>query len=159
MPEWTNTSIVVPSTSRASASSADERFAAAAGLFSSCASPAAIVPSDASRSRFCSMPWIRFMTGRMIRMIRWKTARCISVSSTNRSVGTVAMRQSVWHCMRTPTGPSVSAAIAPIQVGATCSPAGSTRSSWTIRASMIPSSSRCRPRVSCSGLSMIVPAG
>ena len=105
------------------------------------------------------MPWIRFITGRMIRMIRWKTARWVSVSSTNCSVGIVAMRQGVWHCMRTPTGPSVSAAIAPNQVGARCSPAGSTRSSWTISASMIPSSSRCSPRVACSGLSMIVPGG
>ena len=43
-----------PSTSSASARSAAARRAAAAGLFSSCASPAAIVPSDASRSRFCS---------------------------------------------------------------------------------------------------------
>ena len=42
------------STSSASARSAAARRAAAAGLFSSCASPAAIVPSEASLSRFCS---------------------------------------------------------------------------------------------------------
>ena len=53
-PDSTKRPIVAPTTSIASASCAAARCAAAAGLLSSCARPAAIVPSDASRSRFCS---------------------------------------------------------------------------------------------------------
>ena len=59
----TNSLSVAPITSSASASSAAERRAADAGLFSSCASPAAIVPSAASRSRFCSIAVKRAHSG------------------------------------------------------------------------------------------------
>ena len=56
MPDSTKRPSVELSTSSASASLRGARgAAAAAGLLSSCASPAAIVPSEASRSRFCSM--------------------------------------------------------------------------------------------------------
>ena len=54
MPASTKRASAEATTSSASASWAAARRAAAAGLLSSCASPAAIVPSDASRSRFCS---------------------------------------------------------------------------------------------------------
>ena len=63
MPARTNAPSVELTTSSASASWAAERFAAAAGLLSSWARPAAIVPSAASRSRFCSMAVIRLITG------------------------------------------------------------------------------------------------
>jgi hypothetical protein len=45
-------------------------LAAAAGLLSSCASPAAIVPSEASRSRLDSIAVSRVITGLMRCMIR-----------------------------------------------------------------------------------------
>ena len=95
--------------------------AAAAGLLSSCASPAAIVPSEASRSRFCSIAGDAASSpARPARMTRWCTgglgerepAEVVGRRSARR--GTASRR-----CMRTPSGPPVSTAIAPIQVGAT----------------------------------------
>ena len=55
IPDSTKRPIVELTTSSASAICAAARRAAAAGLLSSWASPAAIVPSAARRSRFCSM--------------------------------------------------------------------------------------------------------
>ena len=54
----------------ASAMSAAALLAAAAGLLSSCASPAAIVPSAARRSRFCSMAVRRVITGATLLITR-----------------------------------------------------------------------------------------
>ena len=51
------------------------RLTAAAGLLSSWASPAAIVPSDSRRSRFCSAPARRDITGFICLMTRSCTAR------------------------------------------------------------------------------------
>jgi len=110
--------MVPVTTSSASARSAAERLAAAAGLLSSCARPAAIVPSDASRSRVCSTALRRVITGGIWRMMRACTAGLARTSSMNRSVGMRASRHSVIASMRTPSGPWVSAAIAPIHVGA-----------------------------------------
>ena len=50
---WCNGCVTVSNFSTASSSCAAARCAAAAGLLSSCASPAAILPSDASLSRCC----------------------------------------------------------------------------------------------------------
>ena len=59
------------------------RAAAAAGLLSSWARPAAIVPSAASRSRFCSIAGHAARSpGATWRMIRRCTGRCASASST-----------------------------------------------------------------------------
>ena len=119
---------IVPLTvSSASTRSDAARLAAAAGLLSSCASPAAIVPSEASRSRFDSIAVSRVMTGLMRCMIRRCTGGLARTSSVNRSVGMRARRQSVSQRIRTPSSPPVSAAIAPIQVGASWWPSGSSR--------------------------------
>ena len=104
------------------------RWAAAAGLLSSCASPAAILPSSARRSRFCSMSLMRRTTGAMFFMTRACTAGCDSASRLKSSGATRAIRQFVSACIRTPIGASVSAAIAPIHVGAVWRPTGSGRS-------------------------------
>ena len=77
-----------------------------------------MVPSEASRSRFDSIAVSRVITGLMRCMIRRCTDGLASTSSVNRSGGMRAMRQSVSHRMRTPSSPPVSAAIAPIHVGA-----------------------------------------
>ena len=94
-----------PRTSIASTSSPAARRAAAAGLLSSWARPAAIVPSAARRSRFCSIAVTRVMTGAIWRMMRRWTGRSSSASSRKRSVGTSATRQAVSARMRTPSGP------------------------------------------------------
>ncbi len=68
------------------------RRAAAAGLLSSCASPAAIVPSEVSRSRLASRALTPRITGPITRITwRW-TERCVSARSTNASRGTIAIR-------------------------------------------------------------------
>jgi len=118
MPDSTKRPIVDPITSSASSIWAAARRAAAAGLLSSCARPAAIVPSEVSRSRFCSMPVIRLITGATCRMTRWCTAGCENARRRKSSASTSATRQGVSAFMRTPSGPPVSTAMAPIQVGA-----------------------------------------
>ena len=123
-PDSTNTPIVELSTSSASASSEEARLAAAAGLFSSCARPAAIVPSDSSRSRFCSIAVIRPTTGRTCASTRCMIERLATASSRKSSGAIAARRRSDLACTRTPSGEPVSAAIAPIQVGASVLPRG-----------------------------------
>ena len=92
-------------TSSASASCAAARRAAAAGLLSSCARPAAIVPSEASRSRFCSIAVMRLITGATCCITRRCTARLRErepaevLGCDQRQRGT-----SVSACMRTPSG-------------------------------------------------------
>ena len=66
------------------------RRAAAAGLLSSWASPAAIVPSDVSRSRFCSRWVIACITGRIRDITCWNTGRCETTRSVNGSGATTA---------------------------------------------------------------------
>ncbi len=75
IPDSTSRPIVELSTSSASARSEAARRAAEAGLLSSWARPAAIVPSDASRSRFCSSSVIRRITGRTTAITRRNTGR------------------------------------------------------------------------------------
>ena len=94
-PEETNRSMVEAMTSSASAMSLAARVAAAAGLLSSWARPAAIVPREASRSRFCSTAVRRPRTGATWCMIRRCTERWLSASSVNGSAATVARRHSV----------------------------------------------------------------
>ncbi len=91
-PDSTKTPIVEPSTSSASARSEEARRAAAAGLLSSWARPAAIVPSDSSRSRFCSIEVIRPTTGRTRASTRLMIERLATASST-KSSGTIAARR------------------------------------------------------------------
>ena len=106
MPASTNCPIVSASVVSASAMSAEARWAAAAGLFSSCASPAAIVPSDSSRSRFCPIAATRLTTGRIWRMTRWCTGRCSNTRSRKSSGAMKAKRDGSSTCMRTVPRPS-----------------------------------------------------
>ena len=145
MPDSTKRRSVALTTSTASAICPAARPAAAAGLLSSCASPAAIVPSDVNRSRLCSIAVTRLMTGATCCITRRCTAGCESASRRNSAGSTTAMRQAVSACMRTPIAPSVSALIAPIQVGAMWRPAASTRSPEIRKVSIVPCSTRYTP--------------
>ena len=119
-------------TSTASTRSDAARRAAAAGLLSSCASPAAIVPSDVSRSRLAS----RALTPRITGPITCITFACTDgwriASALKRSRGMIATRHGPSASMLIGSGLSVIAAIAPIQVGAVFGLAGSLRpsTSW-----------------------------
>ena len=104
MPDSTKRRSVAPTTSTASTICPAARPAAAAGLLSSCASPAAIVPSEVSRSRLCSIAVTRLMTGATCCITRRCTAGCESASRRNSAGSTTAMRQAVSACMRTPSG-------------------------------------------------------
>ena len=123
--------------STASDSSAAARRAAAAGLLSSCASPAAIVPSEASRSRFCSIAVIRLITGATWRITRSCTAGCAKASARKSSRAIRPIRQAVSEVMRTPSEAPVSTATAWIQVGACWRPTSSARPFSTTSASSV----------------------
>ena len=85
MPDSTKRRSVAPTTSTASTIWSAARPAAAAGLLSSCASPAAIVPSEVSRSRFCSIAVMRLMTGATCCITRRCTAGWANASRRNSS--------------------------------------------------------------------------
>ena len=140
---------VEPITSSASVSSDADRRAAAAGLFSSWASPAAIVPSAASRSRFCSTAVMRRMIGPIWRMIRRCTGSCARASRRNSSAGIIAKRASVRATMRPSKAVSVIVGTAPIQVGAVWRSTGSSRLPSHMNACTVPSNRRS-PRASRS---------
>ena len=108
MPASTNEAKAEPIASRASVIWAAARRAAAAGLLSSCARPAAIVPREASRSRFCSRSVMRLITGATWRITRWWIPGWAKARRWKSSGTTVARRQSVSACMRTPSVPPVS---------------------------------------------------
>ena len=114
-------------TSTASTRSDAARRAAAAGLLSSWARPAAIVPSEVSRSRLDSRWLMPRITGPITGMtLRW-TDRSCSASSMNASRGTIATRHGPSASTVIGTALSVIAAIAPIQVGAVFALPGSLR--------------------------------
>ena len=131
--------------SSASSSSAAAREAAAAGLLSSCASPAAIVPSEASRSRFCSISVSRETTGWTWCITRSCTAGLANASRRNSSAGITASRHGTSAIIRTPRKPPVMTAIAPIQVGATWRLVGSVRVAAHEVRLRLPSSSSVTP--------------
>ena len=97
------------------------RRAAAAGLLSSCASPAAIVPSEASRSRFCSIAGDAAHHRRDLRASRgWCTVRLREARAGGSSAAAIDRDPAgglAPACGRR-AAPPVSTAIAPIQVGA-----------------------------------------
>ncbi len=157
MPDSTNRPTVELTTASASAICAAARRAAAAGLFSSCARPAAIVPSAARRSRFCSRPVIRLITGAICCITRRCTAGCTSARRRKSSDGISARTHADSVVTVTPNGASVSTAIAPIQVGATWRPTGSARSPSNICASAVPSSSSSTPGTSLACSAITVP--
>ena len=86
-----------------------------------------MVPSDARRSRFCSVAVMRLITGATRSMTRLCTAGWANASRWKSSASTIATRQSVSACILTPSGPPVRTLIAPIQVGASWRPDGSVR--------------------------------
>ena len=92
MPASTNAAIEPSSTSSASASAAALRFAADAGLLSSCASPADICPSAASFSRCNVAPSIRARTGRNTRMTRLNAVRRLEQEAPERLAARSARR-------------------------------------------------------------------
>ena len=102
IPDSTNTAVELLSTSSASARSEAVRCAAAAGLLSSWASPAAIVPSDASRSRFCSRWVIACITGRIRDITRWNTGSMATTRSVNGSGATTRVADAVGGAQRQP---------------------------------------------------------
>ncbi len=67
----------------------------------------------------------RLITGATCCITRRWIAGCANARRRKSSGSTTARRQSVSACMRTPSEPPVSAAIAPIQVGALWRPTGS----------------------------------
>ena len=121
------------------------RLTAAAGLLSSCASPAAMVPSDSRRSRFCSAPARRDITGFICFMTRSWTAGWASVRRRKSSAGMSATSHGTSADIRTASGPRVRTAMAPTHVGATWRPTGSVRPSVTITVCASPSSRHERP--------------
>ncbi len=150
-PDFTNFMSVDWTIATSSASWAAARRAAAAGLLSSCARPAAIVPSEARRSRFCSIPPSACRTGEMRRMTVWWTGRCEKSRRRNSSGSMIARRHADSATMRTGSGSSVSTEIAPIHVGATWRPTGSGLPRPVICVAAVPSSRRMRPGTcSCS---------
>ena len=92
MPASTNARSAWLMTSIAVTRSLAARRAAAAGLLSSWASPAAIVPSDVSRSRLDSRELMPRMTGPITCITLRCTDRCLSASSMNSSRGMIATR-------------------------------------------------------------------
>jgi hypothetical protein len=98
-------------------------------LLSSGASPAAIVPSEVSRSREDSRALMPRITGPITCMTFRCTEGCASVRSMNASRGTIAARQGPSASTLSGSRSSVIAAIAPIQVGAWLGVIGSMRPS------------------------------
>ena len=126
-------------------SSLAARRAAAAGLLSSCASPAAIVPSDVSRSRLDSRELMLRMTGPITLITLRCTDRCLSASSMNGSRGMIETRQSTPATIVTGSSLSVIAAIAPIQVGAWLGVPGSVPPATRMNALVVPEKSSRGP--------------
>ena len=100
------------------------------------------MPSEASRSRLAWIVVSRVVIGATLLMIRWCTTPFSRARSTNRSRGISASRTSVSASIVSPSSWSVSAAIAPIQVGEFWWPMCSVRPSMTNIDSSEPSSSR-----------------
>ena len=147
-PASTNSPSVALMTSSASAMSEAARLTAAAGLLSSCARPAAIVPNDSRRSRFCSAPASRDITGFICPMTRSCTAGCAKARRRKSSAGMSATSHGTMADIRTASGPRVRTAMAPTHVGATWRPTGSVRPSLTITVCASPSSRQERPSTS-----------
>src|SRR4051794_29472286 len=145
MPASTNPCSAWLTTSTASTRSDAARRAAAAGLLSSCARPAAIVPSEVRRSRLASRWLMPRITGPITDMtLRW-TDRSCSARSMNASRGTIANRHGPSASTVIGTGLSVIAAIAPIQVGPVFAFAGSLRLSTVMYAFVLPVNSSSGP--------------
>ena len=118
-PASTKVAITVLIESSASPSACADRFAAAAGLLSSCASPADIWPSAASFSRWDSIAEKRLSTGRNVRMTRWKATGVANSSAAEALGGRPApIRLGSVARMVTIDSSPVSVLIAPSQVGA-----------------------------------------